>query len=187
MKNKDQLRKKFLALRKKKYFEVSINKFNKLVYFIKKKSKIKKSFVIGLYYPSNYEFNILKLIRNFKNSKIIFLLPKILNSNLMKFVEWKEKDTLTVNKFGIPEPFETKKKGHLPDIILVPLVAFDSYKNRLGYGKGFYDRYLHKLIKLNKKIETIGVAFSFQKYKKLPTSNFDFKLNNIYTEKGFVK
>ena len=52
----------------------------------------------------------LKLIRNFKNSKIIFLLPKILNSNLMKFVEWKEKDTLTVNKFGIPEPFETKKK-----------------------------------------------------------------------------
>ena len=54
MKNKDQLRKKFLALRKKKYFEVSINKFNKLVYYIKKKSKIKKSFVIGLYYPSNY-------------------------------------------------------------------------------------------------------------------------------------
>ena len=75
-----------------------------------KRNKIKKSFVIGLYYPSNYEFNILKQIRNFKNSKIIFLLPKIFNSNLMKFVEWKEKDTLTVNKFGIPEPFDTKKK-----------------------------------------------------------------------------
>ena len=46
---------------------------------------------------------------------------------------------------------------------------------------------LNKLKKLNKKIETIGVAFSFQKYKKIPTSNFDFKLNNIFTEKGFVK
>ena len=187
MKNKDQLRKKFLALRKKKYFEVSINKFNKLINYIKKRNKIKKSFFIGLYYPSNYEFNILKLISNFKNSKTIFLLPKILDGNFMKFVEWREKDTLTVNKFGIPEPFETKKNSYLPDVVLVPLVAFDSYKNRLGYGKGFYDRYLHKLIKLNKKIETIGVGFSFQEYKKLPTSNFDFKLNNIYTEKGFIK
>ena len=113
--------------------------------------------------------------------------PTIMFAPARRGWDGKEKDTLTVNKFGVPEPFETKKKGHLPDIILVPLVAFDSYKNRLGYGKGFYDRYLYKLIKLNKKIETIGVAFSFQKYKKLPTSNFDFKLNNIYTEKGFVK
>ena len=67
----------------------------------------------------------------------------------MKFVEWKEKDTLTVNKFGIPEPFD--QKSHLPDIVLVPLVVFDNYKNRLGYGKGFYDRYLYKLIKLKIK------------------------------------
>ncbi len=187
MKNKDQLRKKFITLRKKKYFEVSINKLNKLVDHIKKRNKMKKNFFIGLYYPSNYEFNILRLISYFQNSKVIFLLPKILDRNFMKFVEWKEKDTLTVNKFGIPEPLETRKKSHLPDIVLVPLVAFDDYKNRLGYGKGFYDRYLYKLIKQNKKIETIGVAFSFQKYKKLPTSNFDFKLNNIYTEKGFAK
>ncbi len=187
MKNKDQLRKKFLALRRKKYFEVSTHKLNKLIYYIKKKNKIKKNFFIGIYYPSNYEFNILKIVSNFKNSKAIFLLPKLLEGNLMKFVEWNEKDALSVNKFGIPEPFETKKKNHLPNVVLVPLVAFDNYKNRLGYGKGFYDRYLHKLIKLNKKIETIGIAFSFQKYKKLPTSNFDFILNNIYTEKGFIK
>ena len=55
----------------------------------------------------------------------------------MKFVKWNEKDALTVNKFGIPEPLETKKKKHIPDVVLVPLLAFDSYKNRLGYGKGF--------------------------------------------------
>lgn len=187
MKNKDQLRKKFLTLRKKKYFEVSIKKFDKLINYITKRNKTKKKLFIGLYYPSNYEFNILKLISKFKNSKAILLLPKILEGNFMKFVEWRKKDILTVNKFGIPEPFETKKKNYLPDIVIVPLVAFDNYKNRLGYGKGFYDRYLFKLIKLNKKIETIGVGFSFQKHKKIPTSNFDFKLNNIYTEKGFLK
>ena len=47
---------------------------------------------------------------------------------------------------------QDQKKSQLPDMVLVPLVAFDNYKNRLGYGKGFYDRYLYKLIKLNKKI-----------------------------------
>ena len=46
---------------------------------------------------------------------------------------------------------------------------------------------IFKLIKLNKKAEAIGVAFSFQRYKKLPISKFDFQLNSIFTEKGFLK
>ena len=66
------------------------------------------------------------------------------------------------------------------------MLAFDSYKNRLGYGKGFYDRYLNNLKKLSKKFEAIGIAFSFQKYRKIPTSKFDFRLKNIFTEKGFL-
>ena len=187
MKIKDQLRRKFLALRQKKYFDVSNKRLLKLIHFIKKKNKSKKNTVIAMYYPSNYEFDALKIMNNFKNSKVIFLLPKILDNNLLKFVEWNKYDILAVNKFGIPEPLDNKKKSHLPDIVLVPLLAFDLKRNRLGYGKGFYDRYLHKLIKLNNKIETIGLAFSFQKCKKIPTSSFDFKLNNIFTEKGFIK
>ena len=98
----------------------------------------------------------------------------------------KKNDILSVNRFGIPEPYNTQK-SFLPDILLVPLLAYDTNKNRLGYGKGFYDKYLNNLIKLNKKTEAIGVAFSFQKYKKLPTSNLDYQLNNIFTEKGFLE
>ena len=52
---------------------------------------------------------------------------------------------LLLNKYGIPEPKKSKKI--LPNLILVPLLAFDEKKNRLGYGKGFYDKYLHKLKK----------------------------------------
>ena len=75
-----------------------------------------------------------------------------------------------------------------PDLILVPLVAFDSKLNRIGYGKGYYDKYLSKfLVKNKKKILTIGVAFSFQKYNKLPTSKFDVKLDYILTERGLKK
>ena len=187
MKTKDQLRQKFFAIRQKKYFTVSNEKLSKLINFIKKKNKSKKNIIIAIYYPSNYEFDVLKIINNFKNSKVIYLLPKILDNNLLKFVEWNKHDILEVNKFGIPEPLDNNKKSHLPDVVLVPLLAFDCRRNRLGYGKGFYDRYLHKLIKLNNKVQTIGMAFSFQKCKKIPISNFDFKLNNIFTEKGFLK
>lgn len=184
MKTKDQLRKKFLILRKKKYFNIPTEKFNKLIEYIKKKNK--KNIVIALYYPSNYEIDVLKITDNLKKIQTKILLPKVKDNNFLKFVEWNKRDLLIVNKFGIPEPLETKKKCNLPDIVIVPLLAFDIKMNRLGYGKGFYDKYLNKLKKLNKNIEAIGVAFSFQKYKKIPSSKFDFKLNNVFTEKGFI-
>ena len=186
MKIKDQLRKKFLVLRKKKYFNISSDKLNQLTKYIKNKYKAKKKIFIGLYYPSNYEINVLKINDNLNNFGIKFLLPKIKDGNLLKFVEWNLKDILAVNRFGIPEPIEKNKSFH-PDIVLVPLLAFDNKMNRLGYGKGYYDRYLNNLIKINKKIEAIGVAFSFQKCKKIPSSKFDFKLNNVFTEKGFLQ
>ena len=129
--------------------------------------KRKKNSFIALYYPSNYEINILNIINNLKHPKFTLLLPKVQEGNLLKFYEWNIRDVLIVNKFGIPEPLKNKK-SFLPDIVLVPLLAFDNQKNRLGYGKGFYDRYLNNLTILNKKIETIGIAFSFQKYKKIP-------------------
>ena len=68
--------------------------------------------------------------------------------------------------------------------MVVPLLAFDKFKNRLGYGKGYYDKFLSEYILKKKDILIIGVAFSFQQYKKLPTSKFDIKLNYILTEKG---
>ena len=64
------------------------------------------------------------------------------------------------------------------------LRAYDNLNNRLGYGGGFYDRYLNKYLKSNNNILTIGIAFSFQKYHKLPVSIEDVKLNYILTEKG---
>ena len=73
---------------------------------------------------------------------------------------------LFVNKFGILEPAKTQIK--IPDVILVPILAFDKNRYRLGYGKGFYDRYLNKYLKKFKNILTVGVAFSFQRHHKLP-------------------
>ena len=100
----------------------------------------------------------------------------------MNFYSWKKNQALFVNKFGMLEPQKTLIK--IPNLILVPILAFDKHKFRLGYGKGFYDRYLNKFLNKFKDILTIGVAFSFQKHHKLPRDKKDVKLNYILTEKG---
>ena len=102
----------------------------------------------------------------------------------MDFYEWSFKDSLRVSQQGIPEP-NTKKKV-IPDVLIVPLVGFDRYKFRLGYGGGFYDRYIAKLSNL-KKILTVGFAFSFQEVKNIPINKHDKKLDFILTNNGIVK
>ena len=97
----------------------------------------------------------------------------------MDFFEWSAKQPLSISKIGIPEP--SSKKKVYPDIILVPLLAFDRHKFRLGYGGGYYDRYIQK-IKNIKKILTIGMAFSFQEVAKLPINKYDKKLDFVFTE-----
>ena len=68
--------------------------------------------------------------------------------------------------------------------MLLPTLAFDKNKYRLGYGKGFYDHYLNKYLKKISNITTVGIAFSFQKHHKLPIDKNDVKLDFILTEKG---
>ena len=96
----------------------------------------------------------------------------------MNFYKWSFSDPLKINRYGIPEP-ETKDLVY-PDIILVPLVAFDKNLNRLGYGGGYYDRLIEKLSK-KKKIIKIGLALSVQKIEKVPINKYDQKLDFIIT------
>ena len=98
----------------------------------------------------------------------------------MDFFQWSSNDPLSINKYGIPEPISDKII--YPDILLVPIVAFDKNLNRIGYGGGFYDRYLEKISQIKKCI-TIGLAFSHQKVNKIKVENFDRKLDLILTEK----
>jgi len=100
----------------------------------------------------------------------------------MNFYQWKKNDILFLNQYGIPEPLKSEIK--VPKVILAPVLAYDKNKNRLGYGKGFYDKYLNKCFKMHKKILAIGVAFSFQRHHKLPVNKKDYKLDYIITEKG---
>ena len=81
--------------------------------------------------------------------------------------------------------FERLKKIY-PNILFIPLVGFDNKLNRLGYGGGYYDRYLSKIKHITKTIK-IGVGFSFQKIKKIPINKHDIKLDCVITEKKIIE
>ena len=176
--NKPQIRKKIFNIRKRNSFkDLSIN-YNALTKVLNKIKFRNKS--IGGYFPYNYEVDAIKILNKLEKKNYLICLPKIKENYQMDFYKWSSKDPLIINKYGIPEP--TSKKIIYPSILLVPLLAFDKYLNRVGYGGGFYDRYLKK-IRTKKKFLTIGLAYSFQKVKKIPISKYDKKLDYIITEK----
>ena len=180
--NKSKIRKKILKIRKKKYLKNFRINFRSILNILKKE-KIKGK-ILGGYYSYNFELDATEILKEFEKRNYQISLPKIKKNFGMNFFEWSFKDPLAINKFGIPEPISNKKK--YPDILLVPMVAFDEKLNRLGYGGGFYDRYINKLRK-KKKILLIGLAFSFQKVKKILTNKHDIKLDYILTEKKLLK
>ena len=180
--DKNYLRRSFLLKRKKKYLNLKKFNFNLIFKLIKKHFNNKK-ITIGGYYPANYEVNILNFLKEASKKKFKVSLPVIQSSTLMHFKSWALKEPLYVSKFGILEP-ENKKRKIIPDLIIVPLVAFDNKLNRIGYGKGYYDRYLKKI--KNKKSVFLGMAYNFQKCKSIPISKHDFKLHYIFTERGII-
>ena len=182
--DKFYLRNRFLLKRKKKYLTVKNFNFN-LIFNLIRKHFNKKKIIIAGYYPSNYEVNILNFLEKASNKKFRIALPVIRSSSRMSFKSWVFKEPLYVNKFGILEP-KNSKKEITPDLILVPLVAFDNKLNRIGYGKGYYDRSLQKISKTRKKTISLGIAYSFQKCVSIPVNKYDFKLDYIFTERGII-
>ena len=179
--NKSEIRKKILKIRKNEIYKNRRIKFKSIIKILKREKIYGK--IIGGYYPFNYEVNIMEILDNFEKKKYSIALPKIKKNNQMDFFEWSINDPLKINKYGIVEPISSKKV--YPDLIFVPLVAYDNNLNRLGYGGGFYDRYIDKINKL-KKVIKIGVSFSFQKLKKIPVNDHDKKLDFIITEKKII-
>ena len=150
-----------------------------------KKHFSNKKVIVGGYYPSNYEVNILNFLEKASKKKFEIALPVVQTSTQMCVRSWIIKEPLYVSKFGILEP-ENKKKEVIPDLVLVPLVAFDNQLNRIGYGKGYYDRYLRKIEKIKRNSIFLGIAYYFQKSKSIPVNKHDFKLHYIFTEQGII-
>ena len=179
---KSRLRKKILKIRKKNKKKNDQISFSLIKRILKKEKIIKK--VIGGYYPVNFEVDDLELLKKLEKEKFNISLPVVKKHSQMNFHKWSFSDLLKINKYGIPEP--VIKNIIYPDVLLVPLVAFDKNLNRLGYGGGYYDRLIAKLSK-KKKIIKIGLALSYQEVDKVPINMYDQRLDYIVTNKNLVK
>ena len=179
---KSKLRKKILKVRQKLNTKNIQLNFNQIIKILKKEKITNK--IIGGYYPVNFEIDDLALLRKFKKNKFNISLPVIKKKSQMDFYSWSFSEPLKINKYGIPEP--ENKNIVYPDVLLIPLLAFDKNLNRLGYGGGYYDRLIEKLSK-KKHIIKIGLAFSIQEIDKVPINMYDQKLDYIVTNKHIIK
>ncbi len=176
--NKSEIRKKILKVRRLNNYKSLKIDYLSILKILKKKNI--KGKVLGGYYPYNYEVDAIEILKKFERYNYLICLPKIKKNFDMDFFCWSKKEPLRINRYGIPEPISNQIE--YPDILLVPLVAYDNNLNRIGYGGGFYDRYIKKVRKF-KSVTTIGLAHSCQKVKKIPINKYDMKLDFIITEK----
>ena len=179
---KTQIRKKFLKLRENNLQRVKPINHNDIIKLLKKK-RIKGK-IVGGYYPYNNELDCIQILEKLEKKNYIISLPKIKKNFQMDFIQWSSKEPLVINKFGIPEPSNGKIK--FPDMLLIPLLSFDKKLNRVGYGGGFYDRYIQR-IKRKKKPLLVGLAYYFQRVKSIPINRFDKKLDFVVTERKIIE
>lgn len=98
------------------------------------------------------------------------------------FRAWTPGDEMAEAVWGIAEPLASRAEV-VPDIVLVPLLAFDASGHRLGYGGGFYDRTLHQLRRL-KPLVTVGIAYDEQRLDEVPHLDYDQPLDWVLTPSG---
>ncbi|WP_121542708.1 5-formyltetrahydrofolate cyclo-ligase [Candidatus Rickettsia colombianensi] len=140
-----------------------INKISRLLQELKVKTA-------GLYFPLKYEINLLEITN--LHPKIKFFLPKIIK-NKIKYCPYHYNDQLALGAFKTYEPINND--FFIPELVIIPGLAFSKEGYRLGYGKGHFDRYLNN----NRNILTAGVCLKEQLIDNLLVESHDRKLNFV--------
>jgi 5-formyltetrahydrofolate cyclo-ligase len=141
--------------------------------------------VVSGFWPIKDEPSTLLLLETLSKSGIVTALPVTPARGLpLIFRAWQPGDPLAEAKMKIMEPLPEAQEV-LPDLLFVPLAAFDRRGHRLGYGAGFYDRSLAKLRAI-KSIKAVGVAFEVQELLDLPQEPHDEPLDYVLTERHLI-
>ena len=183
---KQKLRKYFLDKRKNISNHYSQKVSNKVTKYFNSIIDNYSISVVAGFYPFRNEINTLPLLKVFISNGYKTCLPVTpLEEKILQFREWTPKKNLIRGKYGILEPNQDCNTIE-PDLLLVPLLAYDKFGHRLGYGGGYYDQTLKILISRKKNITSIGVAFKIQRFKKLPVDTFDIPLDAVIDEDGLL-
>ncbi|MFU8814224.1 MAG: 5-formyltetrahydrofolate cyclo-ligase [Pseudomonadales bacterium] len=142
--------------------------------------------VTGLYFANDGEVELAPLLARLLRMRKRIALPVVRRDGVMSMHRYRRGAPLVRNRFGIPEPRDAPLLSPLGiDLLLVPLVAFDEFGNRLGMGAGYYDRYLGR-VPPSLRPRLIGVAHEVQRSPTpLPRADWDIPLHGVLTERGW--
>ena len=137
--------------------------------------------IVSGFIPYKSEISTIPLLNALRRNGWRTALPVVIAQDQpLVFRSWAPGEPLVPGVWDIPTPPETAAEV-LPDVLLVPMLAFDRDGHRLGYGGGFYDRTLEKLRRL-KKVIAIGVAYQAQMVDRVPRGEYDAPLDFVMTE-----
>jgi len=141
--------------------------------------------VVAGYSPIRSECDPVPLLRALAANGAQLALPVVDSKGMpLTFAEWRPGEPLMAGPHGIMQPLPHAATA-APDIVLVPLVAFDRAGHRLGYGAGYFDRTLAGL-RQRRPVIAIGIAFAVQEVARIPSDGHDERLDLVLTEREII-
>ena len=184
---KNQIRKNLILIRKKLSNKEVFEKSKKIKNRLFGLNDFNQASTILFYVSYNNEVYTHEMIKELLTGNKEIVVPIANKKNrsltLSKLDNW---DDLTIGAYNILEPKKDRiNEVNLDciDLIIVPGVGFDENGNRIGHGKGYYD----KLLKNSKQATSIGLSFECQIFENIPTGKYDIPVNIIVTEKRVIK
>ncbi len=171
---KEFLRKKYKE--KRDNIKNKVTKDNLIYQKVINNKDILSSKTLLIYISINSEIDTIKIINYFLNTKNIAV-PKIIDNNMF-FCYVTNLNDLTPGKYNIPEPTNENIVTDFDNsICIVPGICYDKENYRIGYGKGYYDRFLSK-----NKIKTIGLCYKECMIEKIDNDKYDYKIDEVITD-----
>ena len=168
------MKQKRLFLKEETFFHNSQIVLNKVIHHC----SYQNANVIGVYVSMNHEVDTFKLIEHMLKDGKVVVTPKVKGVN-MDFYRIHTLDELKEGYFHVLEPTtDILVSPQDIDLMIVPLLAYNDQNHRVGYGKGYYDRYFFRGFQGYK----LGLAFSFQHVEEIETNEFDYALDEIVNE-----
>lgn len=142
--------------------------------------------MVALFWSTGDEMDTGPLIAGLAQTGRSCCLPVVVGKGMaLRFRTYAPGDRLEACAFGVPAPLATEPYVE-PDVLIVPLAAFDRAGGRIGYGGGFYDRTLAQL-RAKGPVRAFGYAFSVQEVAHIPLGPHDERLDAIITERGVIE
>tara|TARA_Y100001968_G_C19246030_1_gene661911 strand:- start:323 stop:913 length:591 start_codon:yes stop_codon:yes gene_type:complete len=189
MNKKNQLRKLLIKVRNEISENTSCHFISKKMFERLLKTIIEKKYIVknlALYYPINNEISPLVITELISKFDFKLSLPKInKNTKVLDFLVWNADEKLQLSDFKTLVP-DNSNASVFPDLILIPMLAFDKNLNRIGYGGGYYDATI-KFLRKKKSFLAIGIGYDKQEINNVPISNHDQKMDLIVTDKRIIQ